>query len=71
MRLQDVIEERFRRWRNHLLREQATPLFTLGLALEPDPHFVLCTVEDLSDAEIERNLECALALVRKHNRPTG
>lgn len=67
----EIIEDRFRRWKRHLLREQATPLFTLGLALEPDPHFVICTVEDLSDAEIERNLECALALVRKQNRPRG
>lgn len=54
MNIKNIINDRFRRWRTHLLKNSATPQITIGIGHRGrnKGQIVVCCVEDLSDEEI-------------------
>lgn len=56
-----ITKDRFRRWSRHFKKNEATPLFTLGLS--KDERFVLCTTEGMSDTEIKDLLQASIIML--------
>ena len=68
MDIEDVIADRFERWGKFLREQNATPIMMIGLTRGPGSSFVVTTVEDMSDDQIEATLRAGLALMERQRR---